>query len=777
MKRITGLFCLLSIVSALFFVSFGAAQEVGQEENAPPATVTSIKVKGNKAISTNVIVSKMKTRIGSPYQDNVISDDLKRLYLSGYFSDIKIDTEDYKQGLRVIVTVVERPIIEEITFTGNRGLNMREDKLLEALKSKKGQYLDYPDLAEDVSILKKMYEKRGFTHASIDHKVDIDPESNKANVSFNVIEDRRIRIKNIFIRGNLAFSDGRILRLIKTKRAWLFNRGALKEDVLKEDIERIKAFYQREGFSDVAADFAIRSDETRPFLYITITIQEGKKYLVGSVNIDGNKEMPEKEILSVIKFCVPGDVFSRESMARDIASIQGAYFDRGYIFANVKETTSLDPHTGRVDITYGISEQEVAYVDKIKVRGNVKTKDIVVRRELRIRPGDRFDGEKLRRSKEKLHNLGFFEEVSYDVEGGSAPDKKDLVVEVKESKTGAFSFGGGYSSIDEFMGFVEIEQRNFDWKNFPYFTGAGQDLKLRASFGTVSQGYVLSFTEPWVFDYPVSFGFDLYKRQHDREEDVGYGYSEKVTGGDLRLGKEISDYVNVNMMYRYDTIDITDIAADASNDLLKEYGENSISSLSAGISFDSRDNVFSPRTGDLLTGNLEGAGGILGGDKDFFKFFGRASHFFPMPRGAALELRGRLGLAKPYGDSDDIPVYERFFAGGSNTIRGYHERGIGPVDSSSSDPLGGESLIVANIEYIYPLFDFLKVATFIDTGNVWAKFDDIGSGGFKSGLGLGVRVKTPIGPIRVDYGIPLNKEPGEDERGSGRFHFSVSHGF
>ncbi|MFC1674821.1 outer membrane protein assembly factor BamA [Candidatus Omnitrophota bacterium] len=777
MKRITGLFCLLSIVSALFFVSSGAAQEVPQEEYTPPATVTSIKVEGNKAISTNVIVSKMKTRIGSPYQDNVISDDLKRLYLLGYFSDIKIDTEDYKQGLRVIVTVVERPIIEEITFTGNRGLNMREDKLLEALKSKKGQYLDYPDLAEDVSILKKMYEKRGFTDASIDYKVDIDSESNKAKVSFNVIEDKRIRIKNIFIKGNLAFSDGRILRLIKTKRAWLFNRGALKEDVLKEDIERIKAFYQREGFSDVAADFATRSDETRPFLYITITIREGKKYLVGSVNIDGNKEMPEKEILSVIKFCVPGKVFSRESMARDIASIQGAYFDRGYIFANVNETTSLNPHTGRVDITYGIFEQEVAYVDKIKVRGNVKTKDIVVRRELRIRPGDRFDGEKLRRSKEKLNNLGFFEEVSYDVEGGSASDKKDLVVEVKESKTGAFSFGGGYSSIDEFMGFVEIEQRNFDWKNFPYFTGAGQDLKLRASFGTVSQGYVLSFTEPWVFDYPVSFGFDLYKRQHDREEDVGYGYSEKVTGGDLRLGKEISDYLNVNMMYRYDTIDITDIAADASNDLLKEYGENSISSLSAGLSFDSRDNVFNPRTGNLLTGNLEGAGGILGGDKDFFKFFGRASHFFPMPRGAALELRGRLGLAKPYGDSDDIPLYERFFAGGSNTIRGYHERKIGPVDSSSSDPLGGESLIVANIEYIYPLFDFLKVAAFVDTGNVWAKFDDIGSGGFKSGLGLGARVKTPIGPIRVDYGIPLNKEPGEDERGSGRFHFSVSHGF
>lgn len=623
-----------------------------------------------------------------------------------------------------------------------------------------------------------MYEKMGFSQAQIDYKVDIDKETHKAKVEFVVAEGKKIRIKDIYVQGNNAFKRGRILRLIKTKRAWLFNAGVLKEDVLKEDVERIKAFYRRGGFTDVAADYEIRSDPKKPFLlYVIINLQEGKKYLVGNITVQGNKDIEMKDILASLKECVPGKVFSEEALKLDVANIQGLYFDRGYISARVQEATSVNPYTGRVDIVYNIIENEIAYVNKIKIRGNIKTRDVVIRRELRIHPGDRFDGEKLRRSKERLQNLGFFEDISYDTEDTPAPDKKDLVVEVKESKTGAFSFGGGYSTVDAFVGFVEIEQKNFDWKNFPYFTGAGQDLRFRASFGTITSGFDLSFTEPWVFDYPVSFGFDAYKRTHKRDEDVGYGYDEDVTGGDLRLGKEISEYLRADLMYRFDRIEISDVTDTATDDLKRESGKNNISSLTPSFTFDSRDNVFYPRKGDLLTGSLDWAGGLLGGDKDFWKFFGRVSHYFPLPRDSSLELRARVGLGKPYGDSDSIPIYERFFAGGTYTIRGYEERSIGPIDPASKDPLGGNSLLVGNIEYTYPLFSFLKAAAFYDIGNVWEKLGDIGSGGLKSGIGLGVRIKTPIGPIMLDYGIPLNKAPGEDSKSSGRFHFSASHGF
>lgn len=751
------------------------ASSVSQE--LPPKLVTAIEAKGNKNISSNAISSKIKTKVGAPYQDNIISDDLKRLYLLGFFSDIKIDTEDYKGGLKVIITVTERPIIEKITFSGMRRLTMREEKLKESLKSKETQYLDYPNLAEDLKTIQKMYDKIGYAQAKVDYRVDINEDTGRARIEFNAVEGKRIRVKDILVQGNKSYPAKRILRLMKTKRAWFFNAGALKDEVLAEDNERIKSFYHKEGFADVAVDYEVKADAKKPYLYITIKIQEGKKYLVGNVTIQGNKNISKDGILAKIKECTPGKVFSQEALKQDIMNIQGLYFDRGYILAQVQETTSMNPYTGRTDILYNITENYLVYVDKIKVRGNVKTRDVVIRRELRIRPGDKFDGEKLRRSKERLQNLGFFEEVNYDTEDTPVSEKKDLVVEVKESKTGAFSFGGGYSTVEEVVGFVEIEQKNFDWKNFPYFTGAGQDLKFRASFGTTADSFDLSFTNPWVFDYPVSFGFDAYKRSRSRESDIGYGYDEDTAGGDLRLGKEISEYTKAHLMYRYDIIDISNISEDATNDLKKEFGKNTISSMEFGVSYDSRDNVFNPTRGDVLSGSLENAGGPFGGDKDFLKFFGLASHYLPIVRGSAIEFKGRVGLAEPFGDSETIPIYERYFAGGAYTIRGYHERKIGPIDPVSEDPLGGEALFVGNIEYIYPLFDFLKLAAFYDIGNVWGKLKDFGSGGLKSGVGLGIRIKTPIGPVTVDYGIPLNKEPGEESIGSGRFHWGLSHGF
>ncbi|MDD5042844.1 MAG: outer membrane protein assembly factor BamA [Candidatus Omnitrophica bacterium] len=772
-----------------------SAQEPAQESPSAPRQeetslkkVTSIEVIGNKSISTNVIISKIKTRVGSPYQENVISDDLKRLYLLGFFNDIKIDTQDYKDGLKVILKVAERPLIEKISFSGITRITMKEEKLKQQLKSRQTQYLDYPSLNEDVRTLKKMYEKMGYSQAEVSYKVDLDEETNKANVNFDVVEGRKIRIKDITVQGNKSFSSKRILKLIKTKRAWFFNAGVLKEEVIKEDIDRIKSFYQREGFTDVAVEYEVDTDPSKPYLlYVIIRVNEGKKYLVGSVVVRGNKDIPEKKILSCLTRCVPGKVFSADAMKMDITEVQGLYFDRGYISAQIQDSTVVNPDTGRVDITYAINEHQVVYVDKIKIRGNIKTKDVVIRRELRLHPGDRFDGEKLRRSKERLTNLGYFEEISYDTEDTREPDKKDLVVDVKETKTGSFSFGGGYSTVDEFIGFVEVEQKNFDWKNWPYFTGAGQNLKVRASIGSLSNGFDLSFTEPWMFDYPVSFGFDLYRHTHDRDTDVGYGYDEKVTGGDIRLGRELSEYLRGDIMYRLDEVDLSNPSSSDTN-LTEEMGKNLISTLSPSLTYDSRDNVFDTRKGNLFTASFDFAGGPLGGDKSFTKFFARASHYFPMPRGAVLEVRGRIGLAQPYGSTDRIPIYERFFAGGAYTIRGYEERKVGPVSSDGDhDPLGGASMAIANIEYTYPLFSFLKVAAFYDVGNVWEKVGDIfsnkdangvsNSGGFKSSVGLGLRIRTPIGPIMLDYGIPFDKEPGEDSKKSGQFHFSASHNF
>jgi outer membrane protein insertion porin family len=748
---------------------------------SPDSKVTAIEVAGNKTISSNTIIAKIKTKVGGLYQENVVSDDIKRLYLLGFFSDINTDVKPYNGGLKLVITVNERPLIEKISFSGVKTLRMKEDKLKGMIKSKEAQYLDHPTLTDDSATLRALYEKRGYSSAKVEYSVDFNKENGKALVIFKVEEGIRTKIRDIFVRGAKAYKKGKILKIMKTRRAWLFNSGILKEEVIKEDMDRLRDFYRRSGYADMTVSYEVVPNKHRNTLSVIVTINEGRKYFVGSVKVEGNKEIAQKDIMERIKVCVPGKVFSQEGMHEDIASIQGLYFDKGYIFAGVLESTSLSLVNGNVDILYRIVENDIAYVNKIKIRGNVKTRDIVIRRELRIHPGDRFDGDKLRRSKERLQNLGFFEEISYDTEDTDVPNSKDLVVDVKESKTGMFSFGGGYSSVDQFIGFVEIEQRNFDWKNFPYFTGGGQDLKIRASIGSLTQGYELSFTQPWIFDYPVSFGFDIYKRTHERDSDVGYGYDEDVTGGDLRLTKELSEYLKGSVMYKYEQIKISNPSDDLNKNgdfIRDEVGKYNISSTSYGLTYDSRDNVFDPRRGDLVSGTIDVAGGPFGGDKDFYKLFLRMSHYQPLFMKSVIELRLRTGVAEPYGDSNSVPIYERYFAGGANTIRGYKERRIGPYyGGDNDDPKGGQAIMVANAEYTYPLMNFLRVAFFYDIGNVWEKASELDSGGLKAGTGIGFRIKTPIGPIMLDYGIPLNKASGEDSKGDGRFHFNMSHGF
>ena len=391
-------------------------------------------------------------------------------------------------------------------------------------------------------------------------------------------------------------------------------------------------------------------------------------------------------------------------------------------------------------------------------------------------PGDRFDGEKLRRSKERLNNLGYFEDVSFDIDDTEVRDRKNLVVQVKETKTGAFSFGGGFSTVDKVVGFIEIEQRNFDIANWPTFTGGGQNLQLRAETGSTKNNLYLSFTEPWLFDYPVSAGFDAYRTVRDREEDTGYAYDEERLGGDIRFGKQLSEYVTGNVTYKNERITIDNLADTVSADLAAEAGENRVSMLGFSLRRDTRNSTFSPTRGLNIMGGIDLAGGILGGDKNFYRIQGKGAYYIPWKFNSVLQFSVQAGLVDAYGDSSKVPIFERFFAGGAKSVRGYDERQVGPLDAGTGDPVGGESMMVASVEYTIPIIEFVKLAAFFDMGNVWASADKIGDGGLKSGTGVGLRVKTPIGPVNLDYAYPLDDEPGEEGR-SGKFYFSISRGF
>lgn len=756
------------LFSLTFFLPRLAYGQNGQTE--AENIVAEIKITGNNLISDAKIISQVRARAGQPFSEAMVNQDIKNLYATGFFEKIETITDISAQGVVLTFQVEEKSVINQIIIEGQR--HIRERQILEEINLKSGSFIDDYQVNQALRKIEGLYARRGFSQAQINYQL-IPVEEKKIDLKFTIAEEGIIKVRAVNIVGNKNFSDNRIRKLMRTRRAWLFNRGIFREREFADDLLRITGFYRQEGFADV--EVAPSLDYRREGVYITINVEEGERYYIGAVEVRGNHDISEAEIYNRLSLS-EGRIFSEVFAYQGSSEIRQLYVDRGYIFAQVDPISILNLETGKIDITYEIVEGYVAYVGDIQIKGNVKTRDRVIRRELQVYPAERFDGKKLRQSRKNLENLGFFEDIRINTEPGSQRDEVNLVVDVQEAKTGYFSFGGGYSSIDEFIGFIEIRQRNFDYQNWKTFTGGGQDLSLKASMGSITSHYQLSFTNPWIFDRPVSFGFDAYQKGHDRDDGSGYAYSERVTGGALRLGKRFSDKIGGRVAYRFDNVKISRVIEEASADLKDEEGSNNLSSIELGITYDSRDKIFAPSSGIYFSNTFQLTGSFLGGDKDFNKFFSRLSLYFPLFNQSVLETRFRAGLADPFSGTKKVPIYERFFAGGAATIRGYRERKVGPIDSESNDPIGGEALFVANIEYTYPLADFLKVATFFDAGNVWSKNSDFFSSDLKSSVGLGLRVKTPIGPVSVDYGWPLDLEPGETSK-SGRFHFNVSRDF
>ncbi len=739
--------------------------------------VVAVEVSGAKTIATETILAKVQTKPGSPYQDTIVSEDIRRLFALGYFTDVKADVEQLPEGLKLVFVVKEKPTIAAIRVEGQRVLG--KARVLELFDVKAGALYDARTVKQGVDVLKAEYARRGFSQVEIVSQVEVDAAVNTATLYLAIDEGPRMRIRQVLVEGNQAFSDRRIRKLLKTKRKWWFAAGTYDEQALDEDLERVRAFYRKHGYQDVEVTKSVSRDPTGRGLYVHLTIAEGLQHRVGQVAVEGAVLFPEREILRVVTL-KPGAVYSTEALQDDLRLIKQYYGDRGYIHAEATPDVRLDPESKRVNLTYRLAEKELVSVNRVDVQGNLRTKDVVVRRELRIYPSDQFDGAKIRKSIERLYNLGYFEEVSVDTEPTPSPEHEDLIVKVKESKTGSFSFGGGFSSVDRLVGLIELEQRNFDLNGFPHFTGAGQDLRFRVEVGTVRRFFDMSFTEPWAFGYPVSVGVDAYNRTRLRSRNLGLAFEEDQRGAGLRLVKEFLDLIKAGLSYQLFRTEISDVVDEASADLKAEQGRNTISVGGVSVSFDSRDNRFDPTKGVFAFTSSDLAGGIVAGDKDFYRAQAGASHYVPHGDRFVLESRVRAGLVKAYGDSDEVPIFERFFGGGAGTIRGFEERRVGPRDPNSNDPIGGEAIFVGTLEEVMTIVkdergrSILKGSTFVDVGNVWRRVNEFGES-FKSGAGVGARVNTPIGPLRLDLGFPLNQI--DDKKRRPRFHFNISRSF
>ena len=765
---------LIASLTAVTFLLGSVLCADAQSPDDEGKIVTTIRVENNRAVSAETILTKIKTRVGDKLSQDVINDDLRRLYSTEYFSDVSVDVKEQPTGFVVTFIVEEKPVIDAIEFNGN--VAFRTPKLMAVMKSKPNEMLNLALLASDIAEIRDFYVKKGYPMTEVKYELDVDRDTNKAKITIIVDEKSKVKISRIDIVGNKAIKTDAIRKVLTLKPAWLFNPGIFKEEVLEADIDSIRSLYDDIGYLDAEVVPKLEYSDDGQSLVIVIEIKEKKQYLVGEITIKGNLILPEKDIRKKITL-KSGKPYSSKALRQDAAAIKELYYNNGYMNLIEDVERSLNQDTGNIDITYDIDAKDVVYVGKIDIHGNVKTRELIVRRQLRIYPGDKFSGEKIKRSKERIYNLGLFENVGFDTEPTENPEVQNMIVTVKETKTGEFSFGGGYSSVDSLIGFVEVQQRNFDITNFPTFTGGGQSLIIKAEFGYTRQNYNLGWMDPWIFGLPYSFGFDVYSMSHNQKGDTGYAYNESRTGFDLKLGKEITDHFRAGLLYRLEEVRITDIAVNSSTALTDEEGRSWISSLTLDLSYDRRDNIFNATKGYLLGFAITDAGGFLMGDKNFLKGTGPAAFYHTFFEKVTLELKGRAGLASAYGSTKDVPIYERFFAGGANTIRGYKERRVGPRDEGNGEPVGGDAILIGNAEVTFPLYEkMLKGAVFFDIGNVWAKpSDSFASTDVKAGAGIGVRVKTPIGPVRVDWGYPLVSNY-EDDR-TGEFYFSMSRGF
>jgi outer membrane protein insertion porin family len=739
--------------------------------------IDAVVVMGNRTVSDVMIFNRLETREKALFSEETIKEDVKRLYELGYFTNISVDVERLEGGVKVAFVVKEKPELREIVFRGNALITT--DRLKREMKSKVGEALNAKLLVEDVESLRKLYAQEGFPVAQVAYEIVNPKNEPQAAVLIKISEGARQAIRRINFVGNSHVPARTLVQFMQTKRrapwplykwpmSYLYSKGLLEQEALNDDLERIRGYYASLGYVDMKVSNVERNiSRDGRHIDITISLDEGGTYRVGEVAIEGNKIYDTDELQRVLTMD-SGTTYSPATLQGDLNALRGMYLSKGYTDAEVVPEKRLNPETGKIDVSYTIKEYEPYYVGRINIKGNTRTNDYVIRREMSVMPGDVFNSLKIQRSKERLENTGFFETVGIAASPGEGERTQNLAVDVQEGKTGQLSFGAGFSSIDGFVGFAEISQSNFDIKNFPYFTGAGQKLRLKAEVGLERQDYEFSFTEPYFMGKRLAAGFDLYMRNSQYLSDY---FNEERLGGDVRLGKGFGEFYRGDLVYKLENVNLYNVPDDASEAIKQDAGNTLISSVSLGLTRDTRDSIVFPHRGAISSITAEFAG--LGGDADFVKLEAMGSQYFvPIERFPehVVRVAGGAGVAGPYSGSGEIPLSERFFLGGGDSIRGFDYRKVGPRDENN-EPIGGDAMLMGSVEYTFPLISKIRGAAFFDMGNVYETPSDF-LDGIVASVGMGVRLNLPVGPIKLDYGIPVIKDKWTEGE-NGAFSFNV----
>jgi outer membrane protein insertion porin family len=753
----------------------GASSARSQAPQASPPTVIvrSIEVEytGPVTVSKERILAQMRTRVGQPYSAAVMEQDVEALYKSGAVLNVRIFAEPEGDGVKVIVQVQTRSIVREIVIDGAERIKAK--RLRKEIQLRLNQPINEEKLEEARQKIIEVYQAHGFTDVSVQFRVDsIDERHGTARVVFTVNEGAKGAVAQVSFEGNAHFSDWRLRKEMKTKRktivSFLDKSGRLDETQLQQDLDSLREWYQNHGFIDVEIKDVRRERNPKGALTITIVIAEGPQYHVGKITVSGEKIAKEESIRALLKM-KEGSVYSPKQLHDDAKAVADAYGSGGYVdLVITPESTPAGP--ALVDVHYKIEEGERSFVNRVNIVGNTRTKDKVIRREVLVAPGDVFNTVRADMTKKRLENLGYFSKVETYPEDTDVPGRKDLTILVQEKRTGSFSFGAGFSTVDQLVGFAELTQGNFDLFNWPTFTGGGQKFRLRVQYGTQRKDFLLNLTEPYFLDRRLSLSGQLFFTEADY---LSVEYDQRNYGFTIELRKPITSFAYVSLGYQLQEIDIFNVSSTASAFIKSQEGSFTESKIISSAVFDRRDNTLLTRTGQRITLSPFIAGGFLGGNTQIYGWDLEGSQYFRLKWDTILLINGEIATVDTWGNGSEVPIFERLYLGGANNLRGFPYREVGPQDVTG-EPIGGQSMARATIEWTFPIVEKARGAIFYDAGFVNIDPWSFGFQHLASDIGVGIRLNLPIGPLRLDYGYPLQRD---GYNGGGHFNFSVGYQF
>lgn len=725
--------------------------------------IISIEITGNELMETSAIKSRLQIETGKYFIKDKIDAEVKRLYDSGFFEDVKVFVRDTASGKKIIFKVREKPLIQNIAVQGNKQLE--DSEILGKIETQTGKVLNTETLSQDLRKIKKLYRKEGHYKVNVSYKQkQIAP--GKAKLILQIKEGRKLYIQNITIKGaNKLSAENLKDRISLSERglfSWITGSGVLKKKQLHRDVAILKSYCSNRGFIDVqVAQPEVKF--TREGIDITFFIQEGERYKVKDVSIKGDLISPEKKLLELTKLqdlASENNNFDRSVMNSDRQNLTEYYANYGYAHASTNVDLEKNPQNNTVSVTYIINKKKKVFIRKLTISGNTKTRDHVIRREMDLVGGEQFSGKELSDSKQNLNKLGYFKSVNIDTVPTGKPNKMDLKVDVKEKSTGSFSAGAGYSSVDNIFLTAQVRERNF--------LGRGYDLSLLGKYSSESTRFQFSFWNPHLYNGPLGIGVDAYDTSWDYDE-----YDLLNTGGRLKFAYTIGDYTRLHWNVDISKYEVDDIESGASESIKAIQGKNWSRTISVSAKRGTTNKYYAPTKGSKNTLHLEYAGGLLGGDDNFLKTEYDFSYYYTPWWKLTFNWRWNAGwLFENTGE--EIPDFERFYLGGLHSVRGYEHRDISCKDSQGND-IGGYKSFQNNIEVNFPVTGSdlgLRGTLFFDAGNVWDKDESVSLDFYKS-YGVGMSWNSPMGPIEVVYAIPMD----DLEDNSAGFQFSVGGAF